>query len=197
MSKANKIRLAVLLLVLICGAGYPISKIIKFEFPSETPSEYIFRVGAVDPYDPFRGRYVVINAMPTSVKLPTPKYAPEDLKFAVLGKDKDGFGTVVDLTDSPVEGKDCVKLDKQPYGGPASYSFSLPFDKFFMNEKLAPEAEKIIRELSGRNGACTIKVRIYKDGSFSITDLLVEGKPFRKYLEEKQTKEKQKNESAK
>ncbi len=114
MSKANKIRLAVLLLVLICGAGYPISKIIKFEFPSETPSEYIFRVGAVDPYDAFRGRYVIINPMPASVTLSAPKENIEDQIYAVLGKDKEGFGTVVDFSETPVSGKDYVKLEHAP-----------------------------------------------------------------------------------
>ena len=67
MNKANGWRLVLLLAVLVLAAWFPIGTILKFEYPKVPPREFLFRTGALDPYDSFRGRYVTLNPMPNTV----------------------------------------------------------------------------------------------------------------------------------
>ena len=59
----------------------------------------------------------------------------------------------------------------------------LPFERFYMEEELAPEAERVVRERSrGGQRDAYIAVRV-RSGSAVIEDLFVGGKPIREFLQ--------------
>lgn len=217
MRKERLIRLAAFLAVMAAAAAYPVCKIASYEFPSEPPAVYRFRSGLVDPYDPFRGRYVALNPLPDRVCLEEEIEVPYGgYAYAVLGTDREGFASVEDLRTEPADGRDCVKVrvygrtqldaDKKPIepvletkedaeespGGPKpaerhrecraafySYAIRFPFDRYYMNEKIAPEAEKRVFELSrsGTESSVAVVVKIYKDGNYSVQGLETDGRP--------------------
>lgn len=189
------ILLALFLLSVAAGVSYPVIKIIRYDFGTR-PAVYRFEAGIVDPYDPFRGRYVTLSPLPTEVILEEDKdFDDYENVYAVLANDGRGIAQVVDLIEKPESGKDAVLV---PYywprviqdptdeeAGKYSYRIRLPFTRFYMNEKLAPAAERAVDEALRRNdGTCTIVVNIYKDGNYAIKDLEINGTPIRQYIEE-------------
>lgn len=189
------ILLAFFLLSVAAGVAYPVVKILRYDFPMTPPAVYRFEAGIVDPYDPFRGRYVTLSPLPTEVVLHEEKdFDYGDDAYAVLSADARGIAQVVDLVAKPQAGKDVVRVGNVYWPrrmrdsddnetGAFGYRISLPFTRFYMNEKLAPEAERVVAEAARRNdGACVIVVNIYKDGNYSIKDLEIEGMPIREYI---------------
>lgn len=166
----KKIRLLVFLLTVIAGMIYPVYKIIKLEYPEQIPAVYRFRCGVVDPYDPFRGRYVTFRALPDRTPADGATYRYGENIYAVLGVDAAGTATVLRLSKTiPTSGDFIiVKYNRNGTafdGNEATdrkerwHFFSFPFERFYLNEKHAPEAEKIVAKLS-RDGSnkCVLRV---------------------------------------
>ena len=89
-----------------------------------TGESYKFIVRPYDPYDPFRGRYVALN--------------PDEwtyYSYAVLGRDSQGYAMIM-----PGSG------DSVPLSG--VYAKNLQLNRYYMNEQMAPIAERIQRSLS-------------------------------------------------
>ena len=187
-----------LLAVLAVAAWFPIGTILKFEYPEIPPQEFRFRTGALDPYDSFRGRYVTLNPMPNTVKAGQEESSvrTRQLRYAVLKRGKDGFAEVVRLTEEPPTGEPFVRIRNvfrryEWQGNRRSdtvyYQFSFPFNRFYLNEKLAPEAESLVTETLRKNpDDCVLSVLIYPDGSYAVDDLLIGGKPLRDLLRQKE-----------
>jgi len=103
--------------------------------------EYKIKTRSIDPADPFRGRYVAISV---NVGVPDDlqNSAPEGVPFYVrLRTGGDGYAELSEVSVSPLEGDGVLKL-----GGPYSWrkwdnTVSLPFDRYYMQEKIAPKAE--------------------------------------------------------
>lgn len=199
MLKSNKktIILVLYLLAVVAGVYYPVSKIISFEFPSSAPAVFRFPVMLYDPYDPFRGRYVQLRVESQQLVVPVERDFKDQTAYAVLEHDENGFAVVVDLVTAPQPGKTAIRVeifrqyfqeDQQKY----NYIISFPFDRFYMNEKLAPEAERIVAEALQRDGeGCVIVVKVYANGNSMIADLLIGDRPIHDILKEKMAEQKQ------
>jgi uncharacterized membrane-anchored protein len=169
---------------------YPVKKILDFEFPPVPPREYLFKCNIVDPYDPMRGRYVILGfgnqIVKTNQKL---KAYSRYGNYLVLEKNENGETKYVDVINDRSQrppNKDILRLKscfynefewkngKRTPGG--HFIIGLPFDRYYLNEKLAPAAETLVRSAT-RRGEAYVKVNIYNDGNFAIADLIVDGKP--------------------
>ena len=196
MNKANGWRLVLLLAVLVLAAWFPIGTILKFEYPEVPPQEFLFRTGALDPYDSFRGRYVTLNPMPNTVSAGKEvSKRSQRLRYAVLARGEDGFAEVTRLTEEPPSGEPFVRVHnvfrRYEWRGnrkseTALYQFSFPFNRFYLNEKLAPEAEALVTETIRKNADhCVLSVLVYADGSYAVKDLLIRGTPLLEVIREK------------
>ena len=144
--------------------------------------EYKLQTEPVDPCDCFRGRYVGLSFKAENLKRKeSAAFPPGSKAFAVLKVNADGFAEVERLSKEPTENSFAVKVRYADESGDTQLSF--PFDKFFMDEKLAPEAEKAYREANRRNGAkpCWAVVRL-RHGKAALVDLAIDGPPIREYL---------------
>ena len=65
-------RVFCLFLLFLGALWYPVRKILEYEFPATKPWEFRFRVRGMDPNDPFRGRYLLLN-------IPLPRLTTSDL----------------------------------------------------------------------------------------------------------------------
>ena len=192
MDKKNWCRLILFLITALAAVAYPVIKIINYELPSVPPAVYRFKAGIVDPYDPFRGRYVALNPLPNKIILKEEKkFQDGAYVYAVLSNDKQGIATVVDLVEKPIAEMDCLKIRFYEYGnskdnaGRTIYRINLPFDRFYLNERVAPEAEKAVADITqNNNGECLIIVKVYSDGNYAIEDLEINGKSIHEYLKD-------------
>lgn len=204
MRKADKIRLGCYLLAVGAALAYPVAKIISFECPSVPPNIYTFETEIYDPYDPMRGRYVRLNFKQNRVRLPNKNVKLLEWGgpcYAVLEANPDGTAQIIDLVTDVKQlpaGKDFLKVrytyfernfDKKNHEQERTgvHIILLPFDRFYLNERLAPEAETEVRE-NTRRGKAFVRVKIYRNGNFALDDLIVDGKPILERLRGKSAK---------
>jgi uncharacterized membrane-anchored protein len=154
----------------------PLASIGKYEQVLEKGQLIKLKCAAPDPYDPLRGRYLAVR--------PTPQSVVSDIErgqraFVTLKLDEEGFASPVSIgLERPKSG--LYAQVERSWGD----NFDWPFDRFHLNEKLAPEADTWFAENIRSAKGITAEVRVL-DGTAVLADLSVDGKPMRQLLAER------------
>lgn len=139
---------------------------------------------APDPYDPLRGRYLAVRPDLQEVTVPAGVKVEKGMQVYVqLTSGADGLATLSGLSLTPPASGDFIRV-KARYVYNDKVSFDWPFDRFYINEKLAPEADKWFSENIRTAKGITAEVRVY-NGRAVLQDLSLDGKPFREILKER------------
>ncbi len=168
----------------------PISQIRKYEDILRTGTAYKFRTAPVDPYDAFRGRYVALNYADTVATLRHgDEFEYRAPAYVALQKDDAGFVQFGEMSNVPPVQGDYLRVEYlSTSGGTVTKAhFRLPFDRFFMEEAKAPQAEAAYwKHGSRRNqaGSATYVIARVKGGRGVIEDLYIKDKPIRDFLAE-------------
>jgi uncharacterized membrane-anchored protein len=168
----KKLLLAGLILMIAAQIALPARMMISRFDTLHNGEEFRFKVAPVDPYDAFRGRYVAI-ALDQTVLARAGREAGGQGMYALLNTDVQGFAYVQRRSAARPLGGAYIKGQYQ-YG-----SFVLPLERYYMEEKAAPEAEKAYGENSGRNAYITVRV---KNGDAVISGLYLDGVRIEDYL---------------
>jgi uncharacterized membrane-anchored protein len=160
----------------------PVSQVWKHENILRTGRAYKFRTAPVDPYDAFRGRYVALNYADTQAPVRKGDKLDHHGQVAYVGLTEaaDGFARFTELSVNPPASGDYLRV---------TYSwgdrFALPFDKSFMEESQAPQAEDAYRRFGNRraqtNDATYVLVRV-KGGRGVIENLYIKDQPIREFI---------------
>ncbi len=148
---ATKKNIFYIFLILIAAQLYiPAQMIYKNNSVVKKGKIYKFQSRPVDPYDPFRGKYINLNY--TSNLVNTYKELPLNTDiYATLFENKNGFAAINYLsTQKPNhENYITVKITNQIKNNNSYKTYlEIPFNKFYMNEYKAPQAEITYRDLS-------------------------------------------------
>ncbi len=142
-----------------------------------------FRCQAPDPYDMLRGRFLAVRAMPDTFDLPKETLLKGgETVYAVIGTGADGTATIQSLAAEPPASGVYVKV-KCGYISGQSARIEWPFDRFYLNEKIAPKADEWYRNNVRTPDAVQAEVRVL-NGKAVLVDLKLEGRSFRRILEE-------------
>jgi uncharacterized membrane-anchored protein len=149
-----------------------------------------FRTAPVDPYDPFRGRYVALRLDPDSGVISASTEIDYDQRaYAVLERDDEGFARISEIRLDPPEDGACIRV-KISGVSDATASVLWPVDRYYMDERLAPEAERAYfarsTERDERKAHVTVRVR---SGKVVLEELYIEDVPIVEYVERKMAKE--------
>jgi hypothetical protein len=133
------------------------------------------RCAAPDPYDPLRGRYLAIR--PEETQAPAPAEMPQRRAvpvWATLAVGEDGLARIESLAVEPVSGPTVIQLVARRTwegGGQESAEVALdwPVDRFYLNEQLAPAADKLVA------GKTTVAELRLLDGRAVLNDVLLDG----------------------
>ncbi len=138
---------------------------------------YRFRAEPVDPYDAFRGRYVALSLRGQRVpQLADAPLAHGEKAYVVLARGADGYAHFAAAqrakpTTAGYLRLTLVGLDSE------GLRFDLPFDRYYLNEHLAPAADAAFRQrTSGGRRAAWIDLRVL-GGRGVIEELYIDGKP--------------------
>ena len=163
---------------------FPVNTIIENNDIWATGEEFRIQTAPIDPADPFRGRYVAIDV---SVAIPDDwqnRHPGNGVYYIRLANGEDGFAKVLEVSVTPIKGDGVLKLDS----GWRDWNnmIRLPFDRYYVAEELAPEAERIYWDASRRNDEeltahVTIKV---KNGKGVISGLYIDGARIENYVRE-------------
>jgi len=184
----------ILSLVILAQLVVPAFMVYKYENTLKNGELYRFKVRPIDPYDPFRGRFVYLSfdrQLVTYNGAESIKYG--EFVFASLSKDTEGKAVFNEMfTEKPTTGNYLkVKFFKDygVYDKPANvYKIGFIFDRYYSRESKALKIENAIAENSRRQGIAdeeietvTAAVRI-KDGLGVIEELYVGDLTIHEYL---------------
>lgn len=107
---------------------------------------YKFKNEPVDPYDAFKGKYIYLN-FKNSLLIIRKKINFNKTVYAILKNDEKGFATITHLSNNIPNSANYLKVkasvsDFSIYGKYYQVWITFPFDKFYMNEFKAPQAEE-------------------------------------------------------
>jgi hypothetical protein len=144
-----------------------------------------FRTAPVDPYDAFRGRCVWLRIEQNSLPVPAGvQWTRGQEVFAVIETGTNGFSRLGELRGTRPDDRPYLTVRVNRIAGPTAYLL-VPLDRFYIQESLAPAAEKAYREhsrTSGRDAYITVRVR---DGLGVIENLWIDGVPIHEFVTRK------------
>jgi uncharacterized membrane-anchored protein len=166
-------------ILLVVAAGQlaiPATMILQRERTLRDGHAYKFHTQPVDPYDAFRGRFVALRLEPNSIS--GTNFERGTTVYMTLAEGPDGFVKFAGVAREKPAGQNYLKV-KMGW----SNSLQLPFDRFYMEEKAAPEAERAYREHTRQGGArdAYVIVRV-RDGRGVIENLYVAGQPIAEFV---------------
>jgi len=141
-----------------------------------------FRTAPVDPVDAFRGRYIALGFVADEVPRSEPLETTGKI-YAVLKEGPDGFAEVETLSSTPVLGDNVIKVGTGYWDRNNNIqNIVFPFNRYWVTEKIAPEAERAYVANSRRqrqNAYLTVRVR---DGDTAVEELYIDNQRLRDYL---------------
>ncbi|MEI6820146.1 MAG: GDYXXLXY domain-containing protein [Verrucomicrobiota bacterium] len=139
---------------------------------------------APDPYDPLRGRYLAVRPEQDDVTVADGmELVYGQSVYAKLTTDENGLATVSSISATPPASGDFIKVIAA-YQSKGKSSFEWPFNRYYINEKLAPEADKWFAENIRNSKGIVAEVRVL-DGRAVLEDLSVDGKRLHEILKER------------
>jgi hypothetical protein len=183
--KASKLLLGCFALVAAAQLGVPAWMIVKHEKTLRTGELFKFHTMPVDPYDAFRGRYVSLRIEQNAVPIPAgAQWKNGQEVFALIETDTNGFSRLGELRATRPNGWPYLTVRVAQVYGQTAY-LGVPLDRYYMEESLAPVAEKAYREharASERNAYITVRIR---DGFGVIENLWIDGVPIHELVTRK------------
>ena len=175
----SKMLLGLFIVVAIVQVAVPAGIIWRYEYTLRTGEAYRFRTAPVDPYDAFRGRYVALRFASVTVPLQAAQpvtYGQE--VYAILEYGADGFAQFAKATTVLPEHQDYLLLEVQGQDTTQkTVTVTLPFDRFYMEETIAPQAEQVYREHTRRGQQdASVIVRV-RDGRGVIENVYIGDTP--------------------
>lgn len=190
---------AVALVVQLAAIG---SLVWRYERIVQNGTEVRIKCQAYDPYDPLRGRYLSVTVREdcTNVLFGASEWGGYECRDDVFVRlagipGSDGLYRVEAVAEEPTDGglwakpkhvrtedvfghndkgKDASYGDFRARRGKAGRKAVVSFpDQLFVNEKVAPEAEKLLRERT----ASAVAVYRVLDGEIVLADVEIDGKP--------------------
>jgi uncharacterized membrane-anchored protein len=170
-------RLFVFGLVGLAQLAVPASLIWKREQTLRHGSVWKFRTAPVDPVDAFRGRYVALQFdVETQEISPPPSADSGQTIFVTVRQNAEGFVEIDQVLARPPTGDDFIEAKL------AGKTVSLPFDKYWVNERDAPAAEAAYLAQSRRDKRnAFVTVRVFR-GDAALEQLYLDGLPLGDYL---------------
>lgn len=151
---------------------------------------YKFRVAPVDPYDPFRGKYISLRFEANTFPIQNPdEWTTGQPIYVALTTDAAGYAAIANvLPEKPDEAIDYLHTSVE-YVSPMEDSsllyISYPFDRLYLEESKAPEAEATFFDsLSDTTKTTYALVHVLK-GQGVLKDVEIDGVPIKEVVEQK------------
>jgi uncharacterized membrane-anchored protein len=180
----KKILIGLFILVALVQWYVPASMILGKEKVVRKGTAFRFRTEPVDPEDPLRGRYVRLDFIADTARIPRNQLQRGEEMYAVIGNDAAGFARLDKLQkNEPETGSNYVKVQvRYVMYDSATVLVDYPFEDFYLDEYKAPKTETIYREsVSNNERPAYALVNIYR-GEAVIRDLFIDNKSVYEYF---------------
>ncbi len=164
----------------------PLHMIYKKEKVHKTGREYKFRISPVDPIDFFRGKYIALHYQESTVKTSDEQnWTAGEIAYVLLTTDEQGFAKIQSVSKEEPKGQSNFFKAQVAFvsrDGSNTLRLSYPFDRFYMQEFKANEAEQLYwQKLRDTSNTVYALVGI-RDGEAVLKDVLIDGVPLEALL---------------
>lgn len=177
----NKLILPAFAIMVMAHFYFPVQMIMEKEKTLTSGKEFRFRTAPIDPSDPFRGKYVALSFEQTSGSVRDAEgWNHGDPVFVSIINDSSGFAMVKSLSqEPPVDTEDYIKatINYVVTDTLSWVSFTYPFDRFYMEESKATNAELAYNEAAADTGQLTYALVMVRNGDAVVKDVLINGVP--------------------
>ena len=178
-------------LVMVSYWWFAGSIVVNYETVLKKGTVYSLCPEPVDPFDAFRGRYVDLNfwdARKIKISDSDASFKGGQTVYLEIADDEQGCGQFTNPSlERPIH-NNYLKTTIRHYNPSESellIALPMELERYYLNEALAEQAEKVYNQLSRSNRkekpAVTLDVKLYK-GTIAIEQLYFEGKPVGEYL---------------
>ena len=184
----NKKTIIILFLIMaLVQLFVPAKMIFDYEHIIRAGEAYKFKIAPVDPLDPFRGKYITLEFkdVTASVADPAAWKNNEDV-YVVLQKDKYGFAAIHTVSKTRPSQKNHVEARVGFVGSTNDKKIFIkfPFDRFYMEETKASDAETLYREAARDSGQVAYAMVYIKDGNAALTDVFINDVSIQKIVDD-------------
>lgn len=138
----------------VAQLGVIVFQIASYERILKEGEVFYFKVLPLDPYDAFRGRYVSLRFENVN-KAPLSEGEADNGQskgYAIL-EHRDSIDAIKEVRFTKPSSGSFLEVDvnfiNHDKSGQKSTNISLPFERFYMREEIAPKAEQVMRVRSG------------------------------------------------
>ncbi len=192
---SKKVIFPIFILVALAQLSVPSKMIWDREEVLENGKEFKFKTAPIDPSDLFRGKYIVLRYDETTVEIPKEHdwVRGEDIYVSLI-KDKEGFAKIKSISKEKInENEDFVKAEVSFVTSyeTSELTIEYPFDRFYMEESKAYDAELSYTESLRDTTSVTYALVSIKNGDAVLKDVLIDGIPIKELVKAKKETEKQ------
>lgn len=183
----NRLILGIFLVLCLIQLLIPVSMIYQHESTLSSGTMYKFKTAPVDPADVFRGKYVALRFDANEAHGETGiDWASTNEVYALIETATDGFAHFPMVLLEPPINADYLTVKVFRTQGSRIF-LTLPFDRYYLPEDLAPQAEQAYREHSRTGNRDAYVTVVIKDGSGVISNLYISDKPILEFLRSGET----------
>lgn len=132
----------------------PGSMIVEQEDILTTGKTFRFKTAPVDPSDPFRGKYITLNFEADNFKKNNDTQWGRGQKvFVLIEEDQEGFARISNIIGHQPKGVTDYVMADVMFSNEEMVRVSYPFDRFYVEESKAAEAERVYWEENSNDSA--------------------------------------------
>lgn len=183
--KSKNILLAGLILVALLQLFVPAKMIWDREDVLASGADFKFKVALIDPNDPFRGKYINLSYKENTFTPAHGDWIPGEAIFVALTTDDSGFAKITSVSKTrPTENQNFIKANVSYLTENTSNKLTIdyPFDRFYMEESKASEAELTLRRSQQDEGKTAYALVSIKNGDAVIKDVMIDGHSIREVV---------------
>ncbi len=158
----------------------PLKMILDREDVLELGQAFKFKTAPVDPNDPFRGKYINLrfeaNQFPITQ---TDEWIMNQEVFVHLATNAEGYAQIEDVTKTPPETSVPYVQARISSIAPNVLFLEYPFDRYYMEESKAYDAEQLYRESLSDTLNTTYALVHIKEGEAVLADVMVNETPIK------------------
>lgn len=176
--KNNKL-LLLFAVVAIIQLATPLYMAWHWEDILQTGQRFYWVTAPVDPYDPFKGRYIDLRfSANTAPLIHNQQFDYGQTAYALIAEDATGKAFISSVSATPPAAGPYVKV-KIAYVQDQTAHIELPFKRYYLPEQLAPAAETAYHNNAGQNIVAAVRL---KDGYGVIEQLYIGDMTLTDYL---------------
>lgn len=166
----------------------PAKMIYDSEITEREGKEFKFKTVPIDPTDFLRGKYIILSYAIENYPSQDTTFVSGEYAYAVIKEGAGGFAEIASLHhDKPIDEHNYIFAEVHSnYAGRVNLEF--PFNRFYMNENKAQDAETAYAEYSEKEAKPAYALVAVKEGNAIVKDVIVDGMPIKEYVEKEQQK---------